>query len=156
MLLFLGIFKLSPCFQDSCRDLQFSVQSLSHVWLFATLWTAAHQASLSITNSQSPPKPMSIELVMPSNHIILCRPLFPLSQSFPASRSFQMSQLSSSGGQSIGVSASTISPCNEHPGSISFRLDWLDLLAVQGNLKCLLQHHSSKASIVQCSAFFIV
>ena len=79
---------------------------------------------LPITNSWSLLKLMSIELVMPSNHIILCRPLFPLSQSFPASRSFQMSQLSSSGGQSIGVSASTISPCNEHPGSISFRLDW--------------------------------
>ena len=77
-------------------------------------------------------------------------------QSFPASGSSPMSQLSSSGGQSIGVSASTISPCNEHPGSISFRLDWLDLLAVQGNLKCLLQNHSSKASIVQCSAFFMV
>ena len=155
MLLFLGIFKLSPCFQDSCRDLQFSVQSLSHVWLFATPGTAHTRLPY------LPPTHGAYSNSCPLSQ--WCNPIISSSvapfsnlQSFPASRSFQMSQLSSSGGQSIGVSASTISPCNEHPGSISFRLDWLDLLAVQGNLKCLLQHHSSKASIVQCSAFFIV
>ena len=97
---------------------------------------------------------MSIESVMPSNHLIFCCPLCP--QSFPASGSFQMSQLFTSGGQSIGSFSFSISPSNEHPGLISFRMDWLDLLAVQGTLKALLQHHSSKASILQPSAFFIV
>ena len=108
----------------------------------------------SITNSQSPPKPMSIESMMPSNHLILCRPLLFLPQSFPALGSFPMSQLFESSG-SIGVSAST-SVLPEHPGLISFRMDWLDLLVVQGILKSLLQHHGSKASVFQCSAFFIV
>ena len=132
-----------------------SVQSLSRVRLFATLWTAAHQASVSITNSWSLPKPMSIESVMPSSHLILSRPLLLLPPIPPSIRVFPVSQLFTWGGQSIGVSASTsVLPVN--PGLISFRMDWLDLLAVQGTLKSLLQHHSSKASIIQCSAFFIV
>ena len=128
-----------------------SVQSLSRVRLFATRWTAAREASLSTTNSRSLLKPMSIESVMPSNHLILC----PLPSIFPASGSFPVSQLFTSGGQSIGVSASNSSLSSEHPGLISFRMDWLDLLAVQGTLKSLLQH-SSKASILLHSAFFVV
>ena len=99
---------------------------------------------------------MSIESVMPSNHLILCRPFSSCPQSFPTSGSFPMSQLFASGGQSIGVFSFSISPSNEYSGLISFRLDWLDLLAVQGTLKSLFQHHSSKASILPCSAFFIV
>ena len=106
---------------------------------------------LSITNSQSLPKLMSIASVIPPNHLILCRPL-----SLPASVSFQMSQFFASGGQSIGSFSFSISPSNEYSGLISFRMDWLDLLALQGTLKSLLQHHSSKASILQWSAFFIV
>ena len=95
---------------------------------------------------------------MPSNHLILCRPLLLLPSIFPTIRAFPMSQLFASGGQSIGVSASTSSehPSNEHPGLISYRMDWLDLLAVQGTLKSLLQHHSSKASILRHAAFFTV
>ena len=136
-----------------------SVQLLSHVWLFETPLTAAHQASLSITNSRGSPKLMSIELVMPSNHLILWHPPFLLPSIFPSVRVFQMSQLFASGGQRIGVSASTsVLPMNtnEHPRLVSFRMDWSDLLAVQGTLKILLQHHSSKASILRRSAFFIV
>ena len=121
-----------------------SVQLVSHVRLFATPWTAVNQASQSITNSGSPPKPTSIELVMPSNISSSVVPFFFCPQSFPAPGFFQMSQLSASDGQSIGVSASTSVP----PINISFRMDWLDLLAVQGTLKSLLQHHSSKASIL--------
>ena len=93
---------------------------------------------------------------MPSNHLIHCHPLLSCLQSFPASGSFPMSQLFASGGQSIGVSSFNISPSNEQSGLISFRMDWLDLLAVQGAFKSLIQHHSSKASILRCSAFFIV
>ena len=114
---------------------------------------------LSITNSHSFLKLMSIESVMPSNHLILCHPLLPFSsclQSFPASGSFQMSQLFASDGQSTGCFTFNISPSNEYSGLISLRMDWLDLLAVQGTLKSLLQHHSSKASILRCSAFIIV
>ena len=99
---------------------------------------------------------MFIESVMPSNHLILCRPLLLLPSILPASGSFPMSQLSASGGQSIGSFSFSISPSNEHPGLISFRMDWLDLLAVQGTLKSLLQHRSSKASILRHSAFFTV
>ena len=132
-----------------------SVQSLSRVRLFATPWTAAHQASLSITNSQNLLKLISIESVMPSSHLILCHPLFLLPQSLPASGSFQMSQFFPSGSQSIRVSASAC-PSNRYSGLISFRMDWLDLLAVQGTLKRLFQHHSSKASTFRCSAFFTV
>ena len=122
-----------------------SVQSLSHVQLLATPWTAARQASLSITNSWSLLKLMSIMSVMPSNHLILCRPLL-LLPSFPAPGSFQMSQFFTSGGQSIGVSASTsVLPMNiQERKMISFRMDWLDLLGIQGTLKSLLQHHNSK------------
>ena len=133
-----------------------SVQSLSHVQLFVTPWTGACQASLSITNSWSLLKLMPIESVMPSSHLILCRPLLllppiplsirvfsnesPLHIRWPKYRSFSF----------------TISPSNEHPGLIPFGMDWLDLLAVQGTLKSLLQHHSSKASIFRRSAFFTV
>ena len=121
-----------------------------------TPWTAAHEASLSITNSRSLLKLMSIESVMPSNLLILCHPLLLLPQSFPASGSFPMSQFFTSGGQGIGSFCFSITPCNEYSGLISFRIDWLELLGVQGTLKSLLQHHSSKASILRHSAFFIV
>ena len=117
--------------------------------------TAACQASLSITNSWSPPKPMFTEWVMPSNHLILCRPLSSCPQSFPASGSFQMSPLHIRWPKYWSFSFN-ISPSNYHSGLISFRMDWLDLLAVQGTLKSLPQHHSSKAAILWHSAFFIV
>ena len=132
-----------------------SVQSLSHVQLFATPWTAACQASLSITNSRSLLKLMSIKLVMPSNHLILCLPFLLLPSSLPASGSFLMSRLFASGGQSIGVSASK-SVLPRTPRTDFERMHWLDLLAVQATLKSLLQHHSSKASILWHSAFFMV
>ena len=122
----------------------------------ATPWTATRQASLSITNSQSLPKLMSIESVMLSNHFILRHPILLSPSIFANIGSLQMSQLFPSGGQSIGSFSFNLSPCNEHSGLISFRMDWLNLLAVQGTLKSLLQHHSSKASILLCSAFFIV
>ena len=133
-----------------------SVQSLSRVRLFVTPWTPARQASLSIINSWSPPKPMSIASVMPSNHLILCRPLLLLPPIPPSIRVFSNeSTLHMRWPKSCSFSLSII-PSYEHPGLISLRMDWLDLLAVQGTLKSLLQHHSSKASILQCSAFFIV
>ena len=131
-----------------------SVQSLSRVRLFATPWIAALQVSLSITNSQSLLKLMSIESVMPSSHLILCRPLLLLPSIFPSIRVFpNKSALCMRWPKYWGFSFS-ISPSNKHPGLISFRMDWLDLLAVQGTLKSLLQHHSSKASIFRRSAFF--
>ena len=131
------------------HGIRFSLlQLLSCVQLFVTLWITARQASLSITNSRSLPKLMSIELVMPSNHLILCRPLPLPPQSFPASGSFPVSQLFASGGQNIGSFSFSISPSNEHPGLISFRMDWLGLLAVQRTLKSLLQQHSWKDSIL--------
>ena len=121
-----------------------------------TPWTAARQASLSITNSRSLFKLMSIELMMPSNHLILCCPLLPCLQSFPASKSFQMSQFFASGGQNIGVSTSaSVLPMNIQDLGTGW-MDWLDLLVVQGTLKSLLQHQVSKASILQHSAFFMV
>ena len=123
-----------------------SVHSLSHVWLFETPWTAAHQAPLSTSNSRSLLKLMSIESVMPSNHLSLCCPLVLLPSIFPASWSFLMSQFFASGGQSIGSFSHSISPSNEYSELISFRMDWLDVLAVWGTLKSLLQQHSSKAS----------
>ena len=132
-----------------------SVQSLSRVQFFVTPWIAARQASLSITNSQSLPKLMSIESVMPSSHFILCCPLLLLSPIPPSIRVFSESTLHMRWPKYWSFSFS-ISPFNEHPGLISFRMDWLDLLAVQVSLKSLLQHHSSKATILQCSAFFIV
>ena len=133
-----------------------SVQLRNRVRLFAALRTAACQASLSITYSRSSPKPMSVESVMPSNHLILCRPFSPGPQSFPASGSFQMSQLFTSSGQSIGASVSATVIPSEYSGLISFRTDWFDLLAVQGTLKSLLQHHSSKVLILWHSDFFTV
>ena len=133
-----------------------SVQSLSCVRLFATPWTAAHQASLSITNSKSSLKPMSIESVMPSNHLILCHPLLLLSPISPSIRVFSNESALHISWPKYWSFSFNISPSNEHPGLISFRMDWLHLLAVQGTLKSLLQHHSSKASILQRSTFFIV
>ena len=133
-----------------------SVQSLSRVWLFATPWTIACQASLSITSSQSPPKPMSIVSVMPSSHLILCHPLLLLPSIFPSIRVFSNESALHIRWPKCWSFSFNISPSNEHPGLISFRMDWLDLLAVQGTLKSLLQHHSSKASIFWCSAFFTV
>ena len=133
-----------------------SVQSLSRVQLFATPWTAAHQASLSITNFWSLLKLTSIESVMPYNHLILCHPHLFLSSIFPSIRVFPMSQFFTAGGQRIGASASALVPSNGYSGLIAFRTDWFDLLVVQGTLKSLLQHHSSKVSILWCSAFFIV
>ena len=130
-----------------------SVQSLSHVQLLATLWTAARQASLSTTNSRSPPKPMSIQSVMPSN---LSRPLLLLPPIPPSIRVFSNESTLHMRWPKYWSFSFSISPSNEHLGLISFRMDWLDLLAVQGTLKSLLQHHTSKASILQCSAFFIV
>ena len=121
---------------------------LSHVWLFATPWTAAHQASLSFTISQSLLNLMSFESVMPSNHLILYHPFSSCPQFFPASRSFPMIQLFTSGGQTIGASASSSVPSNDYSGLIPFRIDWFDLLAFQGILKSLLQHHSLNASIL--------
>ena len=126
-----------------------SPQSLSSVQLFVTSWTAAHQASLSITNSRSLLKLMSVESVMPYNHLILCRPLLLPPSIFPSNRVFSNeSALRIRWPKSWSLSFS-ISPSNEHSGLISFRMDWLDLLAVQGTLKSLLQHHSSKASIIR-------
>ena len=133
-----------------------SVQSLSHVRLFATPWTAAHQTSLSITNSRSLPKLMSIESVMPSNYLILCCPLLLPPSIFPSIRVFSNESAFRMRWPKYWSFSFNISPSNEHPGLIPFRMDWLDLLAVQGTLKSLLQHHSSKASILWCSAFFIV
>ena len=115
-----------------------SVQALSCVQLFATPWTAAHQASLSITNSQSPPKPMSIESVMPSNHLILCHPLLLLPSIFPSIRVFSNESALRIRWPKDWSFSFNISPSNEHSGLISFRIDWLDLLAVQGTLKSLL------------------
>ena len=136
-----------------------SVQSLSCVWLFATPWTVAHQASLSITNSRSFLKLRSIESVMPSNHLIISSSVVPFSsclQSFPASESFPMSQFFISGGQKYWRFSFSISPSNEYSGLISVTIDWLDLLAVQRTLNSLLQRHNSKASVVWHSIFLIV
>ena len=144
------------CIFTSCYERsEFSFQLPSHVRLFATPWTAAYQASLSFTISQSLLKLMSIELAMTSNHLILCCPLHLLLQSFTESGSLPVSWLFTSGGQSIGVFSFSISPSNEYSG-VYFRMDWLDLLAAQGTLKSLLQHHNSKASILLRSAFFLV
>ena len=125
-----------------------SVQSLSCVWLFVTPWTTAHQASLSITNSQSLPKLMSIESVMPSNHLILCHPLLLLPSIFPSIRVFSNESVLPVRWPKYWSFSFSISLSNEYSGLISFKIDWSDLLAVQGTLKSLLQHHSSKASSV--------
>ena len=133
-----------------------SVQSLSHVWLFTTPWTTARQASLSITNSRSLSTLLCIELVMPSNHLILCRPLRLLPSIFLSIRVFSNELVLYIRWPKYRSFSFNISPSNEHPGLISFRMDWLDLLAVQGTLKSLLQYRSSKELILLCSAFFIV
>ena len=133
-----------------------SVQSLSRVRLFVTPWTAAHRASLAITNSRSSPKPTSIESVMPSSHLILCRPLFLLPPIPPSIRVFSNESALCIRWPKYWSFSFNISPSNDYSGLISFRMDWLDLRAVQGTLKSLLQHHSSKASILWYSAFFIV
>ena len=135
-----------------------SVQSLSRVWLFATQHarTVAQEASLSVTNSQSLLKLMSIESVMPSNHLILCHPLFLLPSIFPSIRVFSNESILRLRWPKYWSFSFNISPSNEYSGLISFRMDWLDLLAIQGTLKSLLQHHVSKASVLQHSAFFMV
>ena len=133
-----------------------SVQSLSYVRLFKTPWIAARQASLSITNSRSSPRPTSIESVMPSSHLSLCRPLLLLTPIPPSTRVFSNESALRMRWPKYWSFSFSISPSKEHPGLVSFRMDWLDLLAVQGTLKSLLQHHSSKASILRCSAFFTV
>ena len=139
------------------RDVHFSsVQLLSRVLLFATPWAAAHQASLSATNSQSLLKLMFIKSVIPSNHLILCHALLLLPSILPSiSVFFSESEVRIRWPKDWSFSFS-VSPSNKYSVLISFRIDWFDLLAVQGTLKSLLQHHSSKASILQCSAFFIV
>ena len=141
-----------PCLLIHCQ----SVQSLSHVQFFVTPGTAARQASLSITNSQSLLKLMSIESVMPSNYLILSRPLLLPPSIFPSLRVFSNESVLCIRWPKYWSFSFSISPSNEYSGLISFRMDWIDLLAVQGTLKSLLQHHSSKVSILQHSAFFIV
>ena len=133
-----------------------SVQSLRHVRLFETPWIAARQASLSITKSQSLLKLMSIESVMSSSHLILCHPLLFLPSIFPSIRVFSNESVLRIRCPKYWSFSFNISPPNKYSGLISFRMDWLDLLAVQGTLKSLLQHHSSKAPVLRCSAFFIV
>ena len=133
-----------------------SVQPLSRVQLYATPWITARQASLSNSNSQSLLKLTSIESVMPSSHFILCRPLLLLPSIFPSIRIFSNESAHHIRWPKYWSFSFSISPSSEHPGLVSFRMEWLDLLAVQGALKSLLQHHSLKASILQCSPFFIV
>ena len=135
-----------------------SVQSLSHVQLFVTPWTAACQASLSITNTWSSNllKLMSIQLVMSSNHLILCHPLLLLPSIFPSIRVFSNKSVLHIRWPNDWIFSFSISPSSEYAGLISFRINWLDLLAVQGTLKSLLQHHSSKASILRHSACFMI
>ena len=146
----------SWAFQKHDKECFSSVQSLSHVWLFATPWITACQASLSITISRSSLKLTSIESVMPSSPRILCRPLLLLPPIPPSIRVFSNESTLHMRWPKYWSFSLNISPSNEHPGLISFRMDWLDLLAVKGTLNSLLQHQSSKASILQCSGFFIV
>ena len=134
------------------------ISHFNHSWcpILCNPWTAARQASRSITNSRSPPKRMSIESMMPSNHLILCCPLLLLPSIFPSIRVFSNVWALHIRWPKYWSFSFSICPSNEHPGLISFKMDWLDLLAVQGSLKSLLQHYSSKVSILQCSAFLIV
>ena len=150
--------ELGLCFTTDLLSLLFfsSVQSLDHVQLFVTPWTAAGQASLSITNSWSLLKLMSIESVMQSSHLILCCPLLLLLSVFPSNRVFSNESVLHIRCPKYWSFSFSISPSNEHLGLVSVRMNWLDLLAVQQTLKSLLQHYSSEASILQCSAFFIV
>ena len=131
-----------------------SVQSLSHVWLFATPWTAACWASLSIITHAACSNSCPSRQLMPSNHLILCRPLLLLPSVFPSIRVFSNELVLRIRWPKYWSFSFNISPYNEQPGLISFRIDWSDLLAVQGTLKSLLQHHSSKASVLQCSALW--
>ena len=140
----------------NARDVISSAQSLSRVWLFVSPWTAAWQDSLSITSSQSLLKLMSIESVMPSNHLILCLPLLLLPSIFPSIRVFSNESVLHIRWPKYWSFSFSIGPSSEYLGLISFRMDWLDLLAVQRTFKSLLQHHILKASILRCSAFFIV
>ena len=133
-----------------------NVQLVSHVWFFATLWTAAHLASLSLAISQSLLKLMSIELVMPSNHLILCCPLLLLPSIFPNIRVFSKGSAFRIKWPKYWSFSFSVRLSNDYSGLISFRTDWLDLFTVQGTLKSLLQYHTSKASILWCSAFFMV
>ena len=133
-----------------------SVQSLSRVWLLVTPWTAALQASLAITNFRSLLRLMSIELVMPTNHLILCRPLLLLSSVSTGIRVFSNESVLCIWWPKYWSFSFSISPSNEYSGLISFRMDWLDLLAVKGTVKSLLQHHNLKALILQCSVLFMV
>ena len=148
---FVLIFFLKLCFKVLVRFS--SVQSLSHVWLFATPWIAAHQATLSITNSRSSLRLTPIESVMPSSHLMFCHSLLLLAPIPPRIRSFSNESTLRMRWPKFWSFSFSIIPSKEHPGLISFRMDWLDLLAVQGTLKSLLQHYSSKASILRCSAF---
>jgi len=141
---------------DKCHLHQFSSVQFLNVWLFATPWTATRQASLSMTNYWSLLKLMSFESVMPSNHLILCRPLLLPPSIFPGIRVFSNESALRIRWPKYCSFSFNISPSNKHSGLISFKMNWLDLLAVQGTLKSLLQHHSSKASILRRSAFFIV
>ena len=154
----ISILRIGNWDSEGCHTLdQFSsVQSLSRVWLFANSWVTTLQASLSITNSQSLPKLMCIELVIPSSHFILCRPLLLLPPIPPSIRVFSNESALHIRWPKCWSFSFNISPSSEHPGLVSFRMDWLDLLAVQGTCKSLLQHHSSKASILQRLAFFTV
>ena len=149
MLAYVDQKNLWRCLRGRC-----SVQLLSRVQLFVTPWTSAHQASLSITNSWSLLKLMSIEVVMPSNHLILCHPLLLPPSIFPRISVFSNESLLCIRWPKSWSFSFSVSPPNEDSGLISFRMNWLDLLALQGTLKSLLQHHSSKASILQHSAFF--
>ena len=143
-----------PAFQETHSII--SVQSIGHVRRLATSWTTAPQASLSITNSRSLLKLTSIESVMPSNHLILCRPLLLLPSIFPSIRVFSNESVLHISWPKYWSFSFSVSPPNEYSGLISFRVNWFDLLAVQGTLKNLFQHHSSKASILQRSAAFMV
>ena len=149
MELFPSIFELSN--KQTLSSIS-SVQSLSRVWLFATPWIATCQASLSITNSRSPPKLMCIELVMPTSQLILCNPLLRLPLIPPSFRVFSNESTLRMRWPKYWSFSFSICPSNEHPGLVSFRMDWLEFLAVQGTLKSL-QHHSSKASILQVCPF---
>ena len=149
------VMELRDCFCG--KSVQFSsFQLLRRVWLFATPWTAACQASLSITNSWSPPKLMSIELLMPFNHLILWHPVLLPPSIFPSIKVFSKESALCIRWPKYWSFSFNISLSNEHPGLISFRMDWLDLLVTQGTLKSLLQHHSSKVSVLWHSAFFVV
>ena len=153
---FAGVIKLKMLQWEEYLDQFSTVQSLSCVWLFVTPCTAAHQASLTITDSQSLLKLMSIESVMPSNQLILCHPLLLLPSVFPSIRVFSNESVLCIRWPEYWSFSFSISPSNKYSGVISFRMDWFDLFAVQVTLKSLLQHHSSKALLLQRSAFFMV